>query len=99
MWALCKKELSQFFSSLSGYIAIAVFLLVNGLVLFVFEDNVLDFGYATLDRFFVLAPWILLLLIPAITMRSFAEEFRTGTWEVLRTQPLTDWQIIGGCVS
>ncbi len=96
MWALCKKELSQFFSSLSGYIAIAVFLLVNGLVLFVFEDNVLDYGYATLDRFFELAPWILLLLIPAITMRSFAEEFRTGTWEVLRTQPLTDWQIIGG---
>jgi len=96
MWALCKKELLQFFSSLSGYIAIAVFLLVNGFVLFVFENNVLDFGYATLDRFFELAPWILLLLIPAITMRSFAEEFRTGTWEVLRTLPLTDWQIIGG---
>ena len=96
MWALCKKELSQFFSSLSGPIAIALFLVVNGLVLFVFEDNVLDFGYATLDRFFELAPWVLLLLIPAITMRSFAEEFRTGTWEVLRTQPLTDWQIVSG---
>lgn len=96
MWALCKKELSQFFSSLSGPIAIALFLIVNGLVLFVFEDNVLDFGYATLDRFFELAPWVLLLLIPAITMRSFAEEFRTGTWEVLRTQPLTDWQVVIG---
>lgn len=96
MWALSKKELSQFFSSLSGYIAIAVFLLVNGLVLFVFEGNLLDFGYATLDRFFEIAPWVLLLLIPAITMRSFSEEFRTGTWEVLRTQPLSDWQIVLG---
>ena len=96
MWALCKKELAQFFSSLSGYIAVALFLLANGLVLFVFEDNILDFGYATLDRFFELSPWILLLLIPAITMRSFAEEFKTGTYEVLSTQPLTRWQIIAG---
>lgn len=96
MWSLCKKELAQFFSSLSGYIAIGVFLLANGLVLFVFEDNILDFGYATLDRFFELSPWILLLLIPAITMRSFAEEFKTGTYEVLSTQPLTRWQIIVG---
>lgn len=96
MWSVCKKELRQFFSSLTGYIAIIVFLLVNGLVLFVFEDNILDFGYATLDRFFQLAPWILLLLIPAITMRSFAEEFKTGTYEILQTRPLTRWQIIGG---
>ena len=96
MWALYRKEISQYFSSLSGIIAIAVFLVVNGLVLFVFEDNLLDFGYATLDRFFELSPWILLLLIPAITMRSFAEEFRTGTWEVLRSQPLTLWQLMLG---
>jgi ABC-2 type transport system permease protein len=96
MWGLCKKELIQFFSSLSGYIAIAVFLLVNGLVLFVFEDNLLDFGYATLDRFFELSPWVLLLLIPAITMRSFSEEFRTGTYEVLSTQSLTHSQIVLG---
>jgi ABC-2 type transport system permease protein len=96
MWAICKKELRQFFSSLTGYIAIIVFLLVNGLMLFVFQDNVLDFGYATLDRFFELSPWILLLLIPAITMRSFAEEFKTGTFEILQTRPLTPWQITGG---
>lgn len=96
MWSVCKKELRQFFSSLTGYIAIIVFLLVNGLVLFVFDDNVFDFGYATLDRFFQLAPWILLLLIPAITMRSFAEEFKTGTYEILQTRPLTRWQIING---
>ncbi len=96
MWSVCKKELRQFFSSLTGYIAIIVFLLVNGLVLFVFDENILDFGYATLDRFFQLAPWILLLLIPAITMRSFAEEFKTGTYEILQTRPLTRWQIITG---
>jgi ABC-2 type transport system permease protein len=96
MWSVCKKELRQFFSSLTGYIAIIVFLLVNGLVLFVFDDNILDFGYATLDRFFQLAPWVLLLLIPAITMRSFADEFKTGTYEILQTRPLTRWQIIGG---
>ena len=96
MWSFCKKELRQFFSSLTGYIAIIVFLLVNGLVLFVFENNILDFGYATLDRFFQLAPWILLLLIPAITMRSFAEEFKTSTYEILQTRPLSRWQIISG---
>ena len=96
MWAVCKKELRQFFSSLTGYIAIIVFLLVNGLMLFVFEDNIFDFGYATLDRFFLLAPWILLLLIPAITMRSFADEFKTGTYEILQTRPLSRWQIITG---
>jgi len=96
MWSICKKELRQFFSSLTGYIAIIVFLLVNGLMLFVFDDNILDFGYATLDRFFELAPWILLLLIPAITMRSFAEEFKTGTWEILQTLPLSRGQVIGG---
>lgn len=96
MWAICKKELRQFFSSLTGYIAIIVFLLVNGLMLFVFQDNIFDFGYATLDRFFQLAPWVLLLLIPAITMRSFADEFKGGTYEILQTRPLTHWQIITG---
>lgn len=96
MWSICKKELRQFFSSLTGYIAIIVFLLVNGLMLFVFEDNILDFGYATLDRFFQLAPWVLLLLIPAITMRSFADEFKSGTFEILQTRPLSRWQIVLG---
>src|SRR5688572_16300030 len=96
MWSVCKKEFRQFFSSLTGYIAIAVFLLVNGLFLFVFPDNILDFGYTTLDRFFELAPMILLLLIPAITMRSFADEFRSGTYEILQTKPLSSWQVVGG---
>jgi ABC-2 type transport system permease protein len=96
MWSLCKKELRQFFSSLTGYIAIAVFLLVNGLVLFVFKNNILENGYATLDDYFRLAPWILTFLVPAITMRAFADEYRGGTFEVLRTRPLTGWQIVSG---
>jgi ABC-2 type transport system permease protein len=96
MWPVCKKELRQFFSSLTGYIAIIVFLLVNGLMLFVFENNIFDFGYATLDRFFQLSPWILLLLIPAITMRSFADEFKGGTYEILQTRPLSRNQVIAG---
>lgn len=96
MLSVCKKELRQFFSSLTGYIAIIVFLLVNGVLLFFFQDNILDFGYATLDRFFQLAPWILLLLIPAITMRSFAEEFKTGTFEILQTRPISRPQIVWG---
>jgi ABC-2 type transport system permease protein len=96
MWPICKKELRQFFSSLTGYIAIIVFLLVNGLVLFVFDNNIFDFGYATLERFFELSPWILLLLIPAITMRSFADEFKAGTYEILQTRPLSNTQIIAG---
>ncbi len=97
MWSVCKKELRQFFTSLTGYIAIIVFLLLNGLFLFVFPDsNILDYGYATLDRFFEIAPWILLLLIPAITMRSFADEFKGGTFEILQTKPLTRWQLLTG---
>jgi ABC-2 type transport system permease protein len=97
MWAVCKKELRQFFSSLTGYIAIAVFLLMNGLLLFVFPaTNVFDYGYATLSSFFELAPWILLLLIPAITMRIFSDEFRTGTFELLQTKPLSKWQVVAG---
>ena len=96
MWSVCNKELRQFFSSLTGYIVIIVFLLVNGLVLFVFQNNIFDLGYATLDRFFQLSSWILLLLIPAITMRSFADEFKAGTYEILQTRPIRNDQIIAG---
>lgn len=96
MWPVCKKELQQFFSGLTGYLAIGVFLVVNGLALFVFNDNLFDYGYATLDPFFALAPWVLLFLIPAITMRSFADEFRTGTYEILQTQPISTFRILFG---
>lgn len=97
MFSICKKELQQFFSSLTGYITIILFLLVNGLFLFVFKDsNIFDFGYATLEKFFDLAPWVLLFLVPALGMRSLSDEFRTGTFELLQTRPLTGWQIIKG---
>lgn len=97
MISICKKELHQFFSNLTGYIAIILFLLVNGLFLFVLKDsNLFDFGYATLDKFFELAPWILIFLVPAITMRSLADEFKSGTFEILQTRPLTKWQVVMG---
>jgi len=96
MWPICKKELRQAFSSLTGYIAIVVFLLANGLQLFVLRNNILEFGYATLDPFFSFAPWILLFLISAITMRSFSDEFKSGTFEILGTRPLSNWQIVTG---
>ncbi|MBS0026342.1 gliding motility-associated ABC transporter permease subunit GldF [Chitinophaga sp. 22321] len=97
MLAIFKKEINQFFSSVTGYVAIILFLLANGLLLFVFpETSLLDTGYANLDPLFNLAPLIYLLLIPAITMRCFADEFKTGTMELLSTKPLTGWQIVLG---
>ncbi|MBU1370800.1 MAG: gliding motility-associated ABC transporter permease subunit GldF [Bacteroidetes bacterium] len=96
MIALFRKEISSFLSSLIGYLVIAVFLLINGLFLWVFpnEFNILDFGYANLDGLFILAPFVFLFLVPAITMRSFADEQRTGTIELLLTKPLSDFQLI-----
>ena len=97
MLSICKKELHQFFSSLTGYIAIILFLLVNGVFLFILKDsNIFDFGYASLDKFFELAPWIFIFLVPALAMRSLAEEFKTGTFEILQTKPLSKWQIVIG---
>jgi ABC-2 type transport system permease protein len=95
MISIYKKELRQFFSSLIGYITIILFLLVNGLYLFVFSNsNILDFGYATLDAFFEFAPWVFIFLIPALAMRSLAEEFKAGTFETLQTRPVNNWQIV-----
>ena len=97
MWSICKKELQQFFSNLTGYITIILFLLVNGIFLFVLNDsNIFDYGYASLDKFFELAAWILLFLVHAITMRTLADEFKGGTFEILQTRPLTKWQIVLG---
>ncbi len=97
MIAIANKELRQFFSSLTGYITIILFLLITGFFLFFLKDtNLFDFGYATLDQFFDFAPWIFLFLIPALSMRSFADEFKTGTFEILQTKPLTNWQIVLG---
>lgn len=96
MFTLLKKEINSFLSSLIGYIVIVVFLLINGLFLWVFplDFNVLNGGYATLDGLFILAPWVFLFLIPAITMRSFADEKKLGTIEMLVTKPISDFQII-----
>jgi ABC-2 type transport system permease protein len=97
MISIAKKELHQFFSSLTGYITIILFLVVNALYLFILKDsNIFDFGYATLINFFDLAPWVFIFLVPALAMRSFADEFKTGTFETLKTRPLTKWQIVWG---
>jgi ABC-2 type transport system permease protein len=96
MFTLFKREIKNFLSSLIGYIVITVFLLINGLFLWVFpmDYNILENGYANIDGLFVLGPFVFLFLIPAITMRSFAEEKRSGTIELLMTKPLTDLQVI-----
>ena len=97
MMFICMKEWRQFFSSLTGYIAIIIFLLLLGLFLFVFPDSsMLDFGYATLDNFFDIAPFVLLFLVPTITMRSIADEYKSGTFEILRTLPLSPGKIVWG---
>ncbi|MBP7496152.1 MAG: gliding motility-associated ABC transporter permease subunit GldF [Bacteroidales bacterium] len=96
MFSLFQKELRVFFGSLTGYIVICVFLLINSLFLWVFpvSFNILEYGYASIDGLFVIGPFVFLFLIPAITMRSFAEEKKTGTIEILMTKPLTDLQVI-----
>lgn len=96
MFTLLNKEVRGFLSSLIGYIVIMVFLLINGLFLWVFASdfNILDFGFASLEGLFMMAPFVFLFLIPAITMRSFADEHRSGTIEFLLTKPITDLQII-----
>lgn len=97
MRAILFKEISGFFSSLVAYITIAAFLIVTGLYLWVFrESSILEYGYAGLDSFFNIAPFIFMFLIPAITMRSLAEERKDGTFELLATRPVTDWDIVIG---
>jgi len=97
MWSICKKEFNQFFSNLTGYMAIVLFLLINGIFLFMLPNSSLfEYGFASLEKFFELAPWVLLFLVPAITMRTLSEEFKTGTFEILQTKPLSSWQIVWG---
>jgi ABC-2 type transport system permease protein len=98
MKAILTKELNSFFSSPIGYLVIAVYLIINGLFLWVFSGdfNILHAGFADLNSYFFLAPWIFLFLIPAITMRSFSDEINTGTIEILKTKPIGNWQIVLG---
>lgn len=97
MLSIYFKELRSFFSSIVGYVVLLVFLGACGLFLWVLTDtSILDYGYASMEQFFSIAPWLLLFLIPAITMRSFADEYRGGTIEWLSTKPLTQGQIVLG---
>ncbi len=98
MLPLIRKEISTFFSSAAGYLVVGIFLILNGLFLWVFKGqyNILDSGFADLSPFFQIAPWILLFLIPAVTMRSIAEEKRQGTLELLMTKPLPIWKLAVG---
>ncbi|WP_103864864.1 gliding motility-associated ABC transporter substrate-binding protein GldG [Aquimarina sp. I32.4] len=98
MFALIRKEINTFFSSAVGYLVIAIFLILNGLFLWIFKGqyNILDSGFADFSPFFRIAPWILLFLIPAITMRSFSEEKKQGTLEVLLTKPIKNWHLATG---
>ena len=98
MYSILKKEVAHFFSSLTGYLSIGVFLLLTGLILWIFpgDNNILDYGYSSLESFFFMAPILFLILIPAVTMRSFSEEKNLGTLELLMTKPLRDIDIILG---
>ena len=98
MKSILLKEIKSFFGSPTGYLVIAVFLLLNGLFLWIFDGqyNILQSGFADLTPFFTIAPWVLIFLIPAVTMRSISDERRQGTLELLVTKPLTLWQITLG---
>jgi ABC-2 type transport system permease protein len=98
MFPIFKKEITAFFSSLIGYLAVGIFWLLCAWFLWLSptEYNVLKMGYANLDGLFMIAPWVLLFLAPAITMRSFAEECKTGTIEMLLTRPITPLQLVVG---
>jgi len=98
MFAILKKEINSFFASPIGYLVIAIFLVLNGLFLWVFkgEFNILDYGFADLSSFFQLAPWVLIFLIPAVTMRSFSDEKKQGTLELLLTKPISHKRIVLG---
>ncbi len=96
MFQIFQKEVNSFLNSLIGYIVIGVFLTATGLFVWFFKDNVFDYGFADLTSFFQVAPFIFLFLIPAITMRAFSEEFKTGTIELLFTKPLGAWEIVLG---
>jgi ABC-2 type transport system permease protein len=98
MVAILKKELNDFFSSITGYIVIIVFLIINSLFLWVLptEYNILESGYAGLDTLFVISPWVFLFLVPAVTMKSIAEEKRLGTIELIYSRPITEREIVWG---
>jgi len=95
--SIFRKEVAGFLNSLIGYMVISVFLTGIGLMMWVFpQTNVLDYGFAELGTLFGLAPYVFMFLIPAICMKFFAEEQKSGTIEILYTRPVTDLQVILG---
>jgi ABC-2 type transport system permease protein len=96
MLTLYFKEINSFLSSLIGYIVITIFLTIIGLFMWVFpgDMNILDAGYSNIDTLFIIAPWVFMFLVPAVTMRMFADEKKSGTIELLLTKPLSDSQIV-----
>jgi ABC-2 type transport system permease protein len=97
MLHILTKEFNGFLNSLIAYIVIGVFLTAIGLLMWVFPDTaVLDYGYADMDTLFLMGPYVFIFLVPAITMRTFADEKKAGTIELLLTKPVSDWDIILG---
>ncbi len=98
MFAIFKREIRSFFTSPIGYLIVGLFLLLNGLFLWVFRGdyNIFDYGFADLSNFFLLAPWIFVFLVPAITMKSFSEEQKVGTLELLMIKPISAWKLVLG---
>jgi ABC-2 type transport system permease protein len=97
MFSLLVKEINSFLNSLIGYIVIIVFLLTISLFVWVFpgtEFNIPDAGYASIDPLFIITPWVYMFLVPAVTMRLFSEEKKSGTIEILLTRPLTELQVV-----
>lgn len=98
MFAIFKREVQSFFTSPIGYLIVGLFLLLNGLFLWVFKGdfNIFDYGFADLGNLFLLAPWIFIFLVPAITMKSFSEERKVGTLELLLIKPISIWKLVLG---
>lgn len=98
MLAIFKREITSFLTSTSGYLVMGIFLVLNGLFLWVFKGpyNLFEYGFADLTAFFMLAPWIFLFLIPAIAMKSFSEEKKIGTLELLLIKPITVPKLVLG---
>lgn len=98
MLAIFKREINSFFTSPVGYLVVSLFLILNGLFLWVFKGqfNIFEYGFADLSNFFLLVPWVFLFLIPAITMKSFSEEKKLGTLELLLIMPISIWQTVLG---
>nr|WP_298998364.1 gliding motility-associated ABC transporter permease subunit GldF [uncultured Allomuricauda sp.] len=98
MFAVFKREIQSFFTAPIGYLIVGLFLLLNGLFLWVFKGdyNIFDYGFADLGKFFLLAPWVFIFLIPAVTMKSFSEERKLGTLELLLIKPISIWKMVLG---